>query len=60
MTNEPLLPFGGSPVDDRAALAEALRRLLAAPRCVPARTTGRTLVGRKRRVVPVAELRSAV
>ncbi|MEO6084708.1 MAG: hypothetical protein ABIQ18_16525 [Umezawaea sp.] len=34
-------------------------RLLIAPRCVPARGTGRTLVGRERRVVPVAALRGA-
>ncbi|MCS7482169.1 hypothetical protein ACFFQW_43905 [Umezawaea endophytica] len=35
---------------------DVLRGLLTVPsrRCVPARGTGRTLVGRERRVVPVA------
>jgi hypothetical protein len=49
---------GGSTVNDRPVSDEALRRLLA-PRCVPARGTGHTLVGRVRRVVPVAAPRGA-
>ncbi|HWO60010.1 MAG TPA: hypothetical protein VNO31_08250 [Umezawaea sp.] len=41
---------------------EVLRGLLAAPprRCTPARSTGRALVGRERRVVPLAALVRAV
>ncbi|WP_330877450.1 hypothetical protein [Umezawaea sp.] len=50
-------------MNDLPLLAAALRELLAAqsrPRCVPVRATGRTLVGRRRRVVPVTALGRAV
>ncbi|HEX6343306.1 MAG TPA: hypothetical protein VFZ92_19750 [Umezawaea sp.] len=59
----PSTPAGGTPVNDLPLLAAALRELLAAqsrPRCVPVRATGRTLVGRRRRVVPVTALGRAV
>jgi hypothetical protein len=51
--------LGGLAVNAQPVWDEALRRLLAARRCVPARDTGRTLVGRERRVVPVAAPRGA-
>jgi hypothetical protein len=50
--------LGGFTVTDQPVWDEALRRLLAR-RCVPARGTGRTLVGRERKVVPVAAPRGA-
>lgn len=55
MTN-PNPSTGGTPVTSQPVWDDVLRGLLTVPsrRCVPARGTGRTLVGRERRVVPVA------
>ena len=54
--NPSTTPAGGTPVTEKPLWDEVLRGLLAAPprRCTPARYTGRALVGRERRVVPVA------